>query len=62
VLRATQARLAIPVHYDDYRVFRERSLEGFLRSAKGRGPWQVVAPARGETVPLRVDPVGTDPL
>jgi L-ascorbate metabolism protein UlaG (beta-lactamase superfamily) len=53
VLRTMSPRLAVPVHYDDYRVFREGSLGAFLRSAEERGPWQVVAPAPGETVPLR---------
>jgi L-ascorbate metabolism protein UlaG (beta-lactamase superfamily) len=45
-------RLAVPVHYDDYRVFGP-PLSEFLSAMKGDSSGQVLkAPARGETVLL----------
>ena len=44
--------LAVPVHYDDYRVFRS-PLSDFLEAARDVGlERRVVAPGRGVTVPL----------
>jgi L-ascorbate metabolism protein UlaG (beta-lactamase superfamily) len=51
-LRRIRPRLAVPVHYDDYRVFLS-PLSEFLSAMKGDLPGQLLkAPARGETVPL----------
>jgi L-ascorbate metabolism protein UlaG (beta-lactamase superfamily) len=45
-------RLAIPVHYDDYRAFRSR-LPDFVAAVKRDAPEQLLAlPARGETISL----------
>lgn len=51
-LRRVQPRSAIPVHYDDYRVFRS-PLSAFLDSAQRANLQQLVRPVRrGETVNL----------
>ena len=51
-LRRVQPDVAIPVHHDDYGVFRS-SLAEFERSAAEAGMGQVIRPVRrGETVPL----------
>jgi L-ascorbate metabolism protein UlaG (beta-lactamase superfamily) len=51
-LRRIRPRLAIPVHYDDYQVFRS-PLSEFLSAVRREVPGQLLqAPARGETVPL----------
>jgi L-ascorbate metabolism protein UlaG (beta-lactamase superfamily) len=51
-LRRIRPELAVPVHYDDYPVFKS-PLSDFLDLA-GKDPesWQISAPARGETVDL----------
>ncbi|HLM20141.1 MAG TPA: MBL fold metallo-hydrolase, partial [Propionibacteriaceae bacterium] len=49
-LQRIRPRLAIPVHYDDYRIFRS-PLPEFLSAMKANLSGQLVkAPARGETV------------
>jgi hypothetical protein len=51
-LQRIRPRLAVPVHYDDYRVFRS-PLSEFLSAMRSELPGQLLkAPARGETVPL----------
>jgi L-ascorbate metabolism protein UlaG (beta-lactamase superfamily) len=51
-LQRIRPRLAVPVHYDDYRVFRS-PLSDFLSAMKGDLSGQLLkAPARGETVLL----------
>ncbi len=51
-LHRIRPRVAVPVHYDDYRVFKS-PLADFLAAVKNDAePWQLVAPARGETVDL----------
>jgi L-ascorbate metabolism protein UlaG (beta-lactamase superfamily) len=51
-LQRIRPRLAVPVHYDDYRVFRS-PLSEFLSAMKRDLPGQLLeAPARGETVLL----------
>ena len=52
LLRQVPAARVVPVHYDDYRVFRSR-VEDFvdLMGRQGLGT-EVVVPARGETVEL----------
>jgi L-ascorbate metabolism protein UlaG (beta-lactamase superfamily) len=51
-LRRIRPRLAVPVHYDDYKVFRS-PLSEFLSAMKGDLSGQLLkAPARGETVTL----------
>jgi L-ascorbate metabolism protein UlaG (beta-lactamase superfamily) len=52
LLRQVPAARVVPVHYDDYRVFRSR-VEDFvdLMAAEGHGT-EVVVPRRGETVAL----------
>jgi L-ascorbate metabolism protein UlaG (beta-lactamase superfamily) len=51
-LQRIRPRLAVPVHYDDYRVFRS-PLSEFLSAMKRDLPGQLLeAPARGATVPL----------
>jgi L-ascorbate metabolism protein UlaG (beta-lactamase superfamily) len=64
-LRRVQPGMAVPVHHDDYRVFRS-PLADFLRRASEEGLGEVVRTVRrGETISL--DPVrsvpapGTDP-
>jgi L-ascorbate metabolism protein UlaG (beta-lactamase superfamily) len=55
-LRRVRPRRAIPVHYDDYGVFRS-PLSAFERAASRAGLAGLVRPvARGETVPLEHDP------
>jgi hypothetical protein len=51
-LRRVQPRMAVPVHHDDYGVFRS-TLAEFLTTAQGSGRHAVVRPvARGETIAL----------
>jgi L-ascorbate metabolism protein UlaG (beta-lactamase superfamily) len=51
-LQRVRPRLAVPVHYDDYRVFRS-PLSEFLSAVKRDVPGQLLeAPLRGETVLL----------
>jgi L-ascorbate metabolism protein UlaG (beta-lactamase superfamily) len=51
-LQRVRPRLAVPVHYDDYRVFRS-PLSDFLSAIKRDLPGQLIeAPVRGGTVPL----------
>ena len=51
-LHRVQPRLAVPVHYDDYGVFRS-PLSDFLSAVdRDEVDWRVTTPARGETVPL----------
>lgn len=55
LLRRVRPRRAVPVHFDDYRVFRS-PLSDFLDLARRGGFAEVVQPVeRGETVPI--DPV-----
>jgi L-ascorbate metabolism protein UlaG (beta-lactamase superfamily) len=51
-LHRIRPELTVPVHYDDYRVFRS-PLSDFL-TAVDRDPagWRVSAPARGDTIAL----------
>ncbi|TDD18003.1 MBL fold metallo-hydrolase [Kribbella turkmenica] len=56
-LERIRPRLAVPVHYDDYRVFRSPLSDFLDRVAASPSGWQVSAPARGETIILdRVSP------
>jgi L-ascorbate metabolism protein UlaG (beta-lactamase superfamily) len=51
-MRRIQPRSAVPVHYDDYRVFRS-PLGDFLQRAREEGFGDRVRPVtRGETIPL----------
>jgi len=51
-LQRIRPRLAVPVHYDDYRIFRS-PLSEFLSAIKGDLSGQrLEVPARGETVLL----------
>ncbi|WP_426241788.1 MBL fold metallo-hydrolase [Nocardioides sp. LHG3406-4] len=51
-LRRTQPREAVPVHYDDYRVFRS-PLRAFLRAAEADGLASIIRPvSRGQTLEL----------
>jgi L-ascorbate metabolism protein UlaG (beta-lactamase superfamily)/uncharacterized protein YndB with AHSA1/START domain len=49
-LRRIRPRIAVPVHYDDYRAFKS-PLSDFL-SLAGQDQWRIEAPGRGETVAL----------
>ncbi|WP_241995676.1 MBL fold metallo-hydrolase [Kribbella sp. VKM Ac-2568] len=52
ILRRVRPRLAVPVHYDDYRVFKS-SLSDFLASVEMDDEnWCISAPGRGETLRL----------
>ncbi|WP_432936243.1 MBL fold metallo-hydrolase [Kribbella sp. CA-253562] len=52
-LRRIRPSVAIPVHYDDYRVMKS-PLADFLAAVKADSePWRVAAPARGETIELK---------
>jgi L-ascorbate metabolism protein UlaG (beta-lactamase superfamily)/uncharacterized protein YndB with AHSA1/START domain len=52
LLRRIRPRLAVPVHYDDYRVFRS-PLSDFLSLVdRDREDWRIASPARGDTVEL----------
>jgi len=70
-LRRVRPRIAVPVHYDDYRAFRSPLSEFLSLVSDSREDWRIEAPARGETValperasgPLRpVPPVDAEPL
>ena len=51
-LQRIRPRLAVPVHYDDYRVFRS-PLSEFISAMKRELPGQLIeSPVRGETLPL----------
>ncbi|HEU4946759.1 MAG TPA: MBL fold metallo-hydrolase [Kribbella sp.] len=51
-LRRIRPQLTVPVHYDDYRVFRS-PLGDFLAAARrDSADWQIETPARGQTVNL----------
>jgi L-ascorbate metabolism protein UlaG (beta-lactamase superfamily) len=51
-LRRVRPHRAVPVHYDDYRVFRS-PLSAFEATCRQQGLWDVVRPVRrGETVSL----------
>jgi L-ascorbate metabolism protein UlaG (beta-lactamase superfamily) len=51
--RLVQPRRIVPIHYDDYRVFREPSLSNFVARAEAAGIGGAVRPIlRGETVDL----------
>jgi L-ascorbate metabolism protein UlaG (beta-lactamase superfamily) len=51
-LRRVRPKLAVPVHYDDYRVLKS-PLSDFLDCVdKDRESWRISAPRRGETVDL----------
>ena len=51
-LQRIRPRVAVPVHYDDYGVFRS-PLSEFLSAVQRNGPGQLLGvPARGETVLL----------
>ena len=56
-LRRIRPRLAVPVHYDDYKVFKS-PLSDFLGKAGELCP--VVVPARGETVSLSAAPTKSE--
>jgi L-ascorbate metabolism protein UlaG (beta-lactamase superfamily) len=51
-LERVRPRLAIPVHYDDYRVMRSPLSDFLDRVRTSPDRWQVATPARGETFPL----------
>jgi L-ascorbate metabolism protein UlaG (beta-lactamase superfamily) len=51
-LERIRPRLAVPVHYDDYRVMRSPLSDFLDQVAASPSGWQVKAPARGETVHL----------
>jgi L-ascorbate metabolism protein UlaG (beta-lactamase superfamily) len=51
-LERVRPRLAIPVHYDDYRVMRSPLSDFLDRVRTSPNRWQVATPARGETFPL----------
>lgn len=59
LLRRIRPRLAVPVHYDDYKVFKS-PLSEFLSQAGEICP--VVVPARGETVSLSAAPTKAEPV
>ena len=52
-MRLLDPAFAVPVHYDDYRIFRS-PLSDFLDAARSAGlERRLVVPGRGITVPLR---------
>jgi L-ascorbate metabolism protein UlaG (beta-lactamase superfamily)/uncharacterized protein YndB with AHSA1/START domain len=51
-LRRVRPRIAVPVHYDDYGVFRSPLSEFLSVVGHDRERWRIEAPARGETVDL----------
>jgi L-ascorbate metabolism protein UlaG (beta-lactamase superfamily) len=51
-LERIRPRLAIPVHYDDYRVMRSPLSDFLDRVRTSPDRWQIATPARGETLPL----------
>ncbi|WP_433019542.1 MBL fold metallo-hydrolase [Kribbella sp. CA-294648] len=51
-LNRIRPRLAIPVHYDDYRVMRSPLSDFLARVHTSPHPWQVTTMNRGETLPL----------
>ncbi|MFC0629021.1 MBL fold metallo-hydrolase [Kribbella deserti] len=51
-VRRVRPRVVVPVHYDDYRIFRS-PLGDFLAALDGDATrWHVSTPIRGESVPL----------
>jgi L-ascorbate metabolism protein UlaG (beta-lactamase superfamily) len=45
--------VAVPVHYDDYRVMKS-PLADFLDAVRADPePWRIATPARGETIALK---------
>jgi len=60
-LRRVRPRQAVPVHFDDYRVFRSPLAE-FLRAVRAESPAATVRPVRrGETIPLLPGGLEPDP-
>jgi len=59
-LRRVRPGLAVPVHYDDYKVMKSPLSEFLSVVGRDAEAWQVEAPARGETVslPERKSPPG----
>jgi L-ascorbate metabolism protein UlaG (beta-lactamase superfamily) len=51
-LRRAQPRQAVPVHYDDYRVFRSPLSAFEARAAESGLPSRITPGRRGETIPL----------
>ena len=51
-LRRVRPGIAVPVHYDDYRVFKSPLSEFLSVVANDSEQWRIEAPARGETVEL----------
>jgi L-ascorbate metabolism protein UlaG (beta-lactamase superfamily) len=51
-LERVRPRLAIPVHYNDYRVMRSPLSDFLERVRASPDRWQIATPARGETMPL----------
>jgi L-ascorbate metabolism protein UlaG (beta-lactamase superfamily) len=51
-LERVRPRLAIPVHYDDYRVMRSPLSDFLDRVRTSPDRWQIATPARGETLLL----------
>jgi L-ascorbate metabolism protein UlaG (beta-lactamase superfamily) len=53
-VRVVKADVVVPVHYDDYRLFRS-PLSDFVDGLNRAGPsTRLLRPERGETVPLGV--------
>jgi L-ascorbate metabolism protein UlaG (beta-lactamase superfamily)/uncharacterized protein YndB with AHSA1/START domain len=54
-LHRVRPRMTVPVHYDDYRIFRSRLSEFLSVVGHDEEDWRIETPARGETVELPVD-------
>jgi L-ascorbate metabolism protein UlaG (beta-lactamase superfamily)/uncharacterized protein YndB with AHSA1/START domain len=54
-LRRVRPRMAVPVHYDDYRIFRSPLSEFLSVVGQDEEHWRIETPARGETVELPVE-------
>jgi uncharacterized protein YndB with AHSA1/START domain len=54
-LRRVRPRMAVPVHYDDYRIFRSPLSEFLSVVDHDEEDWRIETPARGETVELPVE-------
>jgi uncharacterized protein YndB with AHSA1/START domain len=54
-LRRVRPRMAVPVHYDDYRIFRSPLSEFLSVVGQDEEDWRIETPARGETVELPVE-------
>ncbi|HEY4570407.1 MAG TPA: MBL fold metallo-hydrolase [Kribbella sp.] len=59
-LRRVRPGIAVPVHYDDYRVMKSPLSDFLAATAADDDHWRIAAPARGETVRLSDATVGRE--